>query len=260
MRTIVYNGKERNISPLLMKPELVAQTLLGVKTETRRLSGLDKVNENPDEWDFDGYLWDPVLSYPNYEDCSKSYEKKEKGLFAVFEDKLTFDQKIIKCPYGQVGDLIWIRETWSRTKNINDQEEWPGRPHMLLSNGDVVIYASDGQWQWLDDDGFTTERTFWKPNLHMPFAACRLFLEITDVGLERLQDITNEGSINEGVVRDGELWKDHTGGLPFKFPRQSFQSLWYSINGKESWAKNPWVWKIGYKRVDIDPKTATIKK
>lgn len=48
----------------------------------------------------------------------------------------------------------------------------------------------------------------------------------------------------------GELWKDHTGGLPFKFPRQSFQSLWYSINGKESWAKNPWVWKISYKVIE----------
>lgn len=245
MKTIFYNGKERKLSPLLMKPELVAQTLKGIKTETRRLSGLDDINLDPENWRVDVRVFETLGERPNKQMIAFKHLPSEKVIW-------------VKLPYGVKGDLIWIRETWSRTKNINDQDEWPGRPHMLLSNGDVVIYTADGHWQWLDDDGFTTERTFWKPNLHMPFAACRLFLEITEVGLERLQDITQEGAMAEGVTQRPHRPASE-GCKPYKdgsFIKDcfvcAFRHLWNVINGEKGypWNKNPWVWCIKYKVIE----------
>jgi hypothetical protein len=217
MKTILHNGAMRKLSPLLMIPELVAQTIKDIKTETRRLKGLDEVNLNPEQFSYQGFF---------------------NGFHTILSKFKRFD---LKCPYGQVGDIIWVRETWSRPFLIGaDDKEY------------FLYKATD-----MDTLGYK-----WKPNIHMPFVACRLFLEITSVRLERLQSITHEGAIAEGVqiVKNEDFfnlplhvkaYKDYE--LPkanyYQRPDYSYSSLWIKINGHESWWANPWVWVIQYKRI-----------
>jgi hypothetical protein len=91
----------------------------------------------------------------------------------------------------------------------------------------------------------------WKPSIFMPKAACRIFLEITDVKVERLQDISEEDAINEGVeLLPNNRYKYY---LSEYFDCinavHSFQTLWKSINGAESWEANPFVWAIEFKQI-----------
>jgi len=89
----------------------------------------------------------------------------------------------------------------------------------------------------------------------MPLDYCRLFLKVTNIRVEKLQDITPEDCQNEGIEHlGGDIWKDYLDEKRFPefmqgavFTRtQSFQSLWYKINGKESWQANPWLWVIEF--------------
>lgn len=246
MTTIFYNGKERKLSPLLMKPELVAQTLLGVKTETRRLSGLDKINIEPDNFKF-------VNNSIDWPDMPRLAKKYDRTIYYAFNQKHS-NQILFVCNhnYGRVGDILWIRETWC---DYNKENTDGLGPH-YIHKANFLEIGNNGNFG------------IWKPNLHMPFAACRLFLEIIDVGLQRLQDITEEDAIREGIQKllnspyDTMCYRSYAvkGGGSGVFPYVSFETLWKSINGKESWDNNPWVWRIVFKIVEIDNKTATIKK
>jgi hypothetical protein len=155
----------------------------------------------------------------------------EQGAF-IFKNKIDGSGAGIKCPYGKVGDIIWVKETM--IKNTNSNTFWP-----------VV----DGYKRSQDESGkfFDYEKTV--SAMLMPKIACRLFLEITSIKVERLADISDEDCIKEGISKTGEFWIDYTGGLPFKKPWQSFASLWFYINGRDSWIKNPWVWVIEFKMV-----------
>jgi hypothetical protein len=97
----------------------------------------------------------------------------------------------------------------------------------------------------------------WKPSIHMPKAACRIWLRVKSVTIERLQSITQEDAIKEGVffsdpyegyVTDSEGRSFHT-----FLPARSFEHLWCSINGAESWDANPWVWVIEFEKLDQMP-------
>lgn len=151
--------------------------------------------------------------------------------------------RIYKCPYGQVGDVLWVRETW--------------------------------QWDWIDCDKKEEKCYFfktstlpnvlasgekWKPSIHMPKDAARIWLRINNVRVERLNDISEEDAIKEGIE---EL---KSNGIPhyrnygkqlvakeFNFfcsPVNSFRSLWESINGENSWNNNPWVWVIEFEGIE----------
>lgn len=144
---------------------------------------------------------------------------------------------MIHCPYGKPGDCLWVRETW--------RDEVPGCPSGLTYRADHIHP---------DGDGPTVIK--WKPSIFMPRAASRILLELVDVRLERLQDISEEDAIAEGVERDGELWKCYCGKCPEGYPRRtsataSFMSLWDSINRKTyPWNSNPWVWALTFKRLE----------
>jgi hypothetical protein len=87
----------------------------------------------------------------------------------------------------------------------------------------------------------------------MPKAACRIFLEITDVRIERLQDISEEDAIKEGILIDDDgfcCWDYQHKVFRFISPEQSFESLWQSINGTESWEVNPFVFVIEFKQIE----------
>ena len=160
------------------------------------------------------------------------------------------------CPFGAVGDRIWVRETWGVVSHAFSDDglmiDWvPDRPataihEMPFGNGyysGYAIYAADGDFTWGDDDGYEDGRSCWKPSIHMPRAASRILLEITDVRVERLQEITL-----------GDICKEIGCGLydfrPATHGFQVWEELWQSIYGAENWQANPWVWVIEFKRVD----------
>ena len=164
------------------------------------------------------------------------------------------------CPYGKPGDRLWVRETWGVISHDFDEQgnmiDWsPDRPatpirEMPFGRGYYsghVIYRADGEAVWAgDDDGGGDDRSAWKPSIHMPRVACRILLEITDVRVERLQEISKEQALAEGVMsceRDIDPeGNDYS-------PVELFGGLWTMINGAESWHVNPWVWVVEFKRV-----------
>lgn len=128
------------------------------------------------------------------------------------------------------GDRLWVRETWA---NLN--ADFP-------TVDPYFVYRADSS-----DHGPVT----WKPSIHMPRAASRILLEITDVRVERLQDISEDDARAEGI----EMWPDGNFKAytkqpgKFTYARDSFRTLWESINGPESWEANPWVWVVNFKTV-----------
>lgn len=178
-----------------------------------------------------------------------------------------------KCPFGQPGDRLWVRETWGVISHTWDEDgnmiDWaPDRPatpvrEMPFGLGYYsghVIYAADGPMEWAgDDDGGGDPRSAWKPSIHMPRKVCRLLLEVTDVRVERLQDITDSQIMAEGVdleaLADGQerydmvLAGSGADGRPTL--RTAWRDLWNSTGG--DWDANPWVWVIEFKRVEPEP-------
>lgn len=140
-------------------------------------------------------------------------------------------KNIPKCPY-QTGNILWVRETFG-------------------------IYKSGEYSYKADKDGVTIIGNPWKPSIHMPRKAARIFLEITDVSVERLNDITYQDAVNEGVevaYKSGDepaLFKKPCTGIPTTHPEGSFECLWNSIHGKGAWSLNPWVWVVAFKRIQI---------
>ena len=157
------------------------------------------------------------------------------------------------CPFGAVGDRIWVRETWGVVSHAFSDDglmiDWvPDRPataihEMPFGNGyysGYAIYAADGDFTWGDDDGYEDGRSCWKPSIHMPRAASRILLEITNVRVERLRSMSQDDARAEGVIAASGPME---AGL-------AFRELWDSIYGEESWKANPWVWVIEFKRVE----------
>jgi hypothetical protein len=130
------------------------------------------------------------------------------------------NQPVIPCPYGQPGDLLWVRETFS----------W-GDP--ALNNGKDFVYyrAQFDMKEWPGN---------WRPSIHMPKKFARIWLQITDVRAELLQDISEYDAIAEGIA---PTW------MPM--PQWQFEDLWESIHGPGSWAANPVVWVINFRKYEM---------
>jgi len=143
-----------------------------------------------------------------------------------------------ETPYKE-GDVVWVRESWHTSYN-NKADKWE------------PVYKADGVYYY-DDDGPIR----WKPSMHMPKNVCRLFLKVKSVRVERLQDIFHYDVLEEGIkefTKDGVIskfglkdwaWSD----MP-KDRKDAFKMLWQSINGKESWNENPWVFAITFERIE----------
>lgn len=174
---------------------------------------------------------------------------------------------LARCPYGQAGDRLWVKETffaWGRWETRYSAKKGRDEWHFIditLESGHSYCYAADGGQPTLlggrRSAGITP--TWWKrPAIFMPRAASRITLDVTGVRVERLQAISEADAIAEGIERDEthpELWK--RGPLrgdirptPWTgFPKLAFQALWEGINGTDSWDANPWVWVVQFKRV-----------
>ncbi|AXK23872.1 hypothetical protein [Serratia marcescens] len=168
---------------------------------------------------------------------------------------------LLGCPFGQVGDRLWVRETFAILGNEDGCPiDWDGN----LIKGDerhaARIYKASC-WQepgnyglWSIPDRDTQYEGAWRPSIHMPRWASRILLEITAVRVERLNDISEEDAKSEGVKPAGDMLPDYpdtflTPKGDFATAKVAFQRLWQSIYGVDSWEANPWVWVIEFRRV-----------
>lgn len=136
----------------------------------------------------------------------------------------------VKLPRYAAGDILWVRETWSEHQEYyNNSAKVFAEPH--------YIYKADGVYA-----------NKWHPSIHMPKEAARIFLKATDVRAERLQDITEEDAIAEGMS------KTLVDGVVFISAKGNFHVLWDSLNIKRGygWEANPWVWVIEFERVEVE--------
>jgi len=141
-----------------------------------------------------------------------------------------YEGLLARCPFGQIGDRLWVRETWRQPEDFEGYDRG------------AVLYAVSEM-----DAGAK-----WKPSIHMPRWASRITLEITDIRVERLQDITLLNCIKEGIEKKKGSW----GIIHFEFnkkqsdsPRDLFKDLWNSMNKKHTWDSNHYVWAIEFRRV-----------
>lgn len=217
--------------PILFSGPMVRAIHEGRKTQTRRLVGLRQLQESGTpgyDWTFRGRA--PIRSI--------AQQQRRKG--GCWQD-LTTAELLALCPYGEPGDRLWVRETFC----LRDPEHHPER----------------GYWYAATDD---VDEPRWSPSIHMPRAASRITILITDVRVQRLQEIDEDDARAEGLhwwSKDGELRKwglaeRHVSGeLDHVEPwaemahshTEAFGLLWDSINGKRAtWASNPWVWALSF--------------
>lgn len=140
------------------------------------------------------------------------------------------------CPYGMPGDRLWVRESYMPHCG---QPSQPGLP--------CGRYSADAEWFYAPDKGQKHPGSYLVrgrlvPPTHMPRWASRITLEITDVRVQRVQEISEEDAKAEGI-EEGNTW-------PYMF-KPAFSRLWDEINGHKSpWISNAWVWAITFRRAE----------
>ncbi len=221
--------KER---PILFSGEMVRAILDGRKTQTRRV-----INPQP--------IADGL--YYEYKDIP----------WLKTGDPFPFIGHL--CPYGTTNDLLWVRETWRAVE---------------LDNGnDGILYKADNHFKsiensqaaadlWCDAYADRKYGNKWRPSIFMPRWASRILLDVTDVQVERIQEISDGDAIKEGiqdVCHCGDYVEGHgyhSGHGAVSMPgwaTENFSSLWDSINAERghSWESNPWVWVVSFKVVKL---------
>jgi len=150
---------------------------------------------------------------------------------------------IIKCPYGQPGDRLWVRETWCN--EWKDPDGWT----------DGFLYRADGV-EVADVDG-GLGKSPWRPSIHMPKIAARIWLEVVSVRVERLQDINVDDVIREGLEADNNILNpdpsthESIKNWNLAWAQHVFRELWDKLNAKRGygWDTNPWLWVVEFRRV-----------
>lgn len=229
--------KER---PILFSTEMIKAILETRKTMTRRVKGLELVNQRINEtWrigktNIAGHTW---------------WEAAVDNTYSHRMD----------CPYGQIGDRLWVRETWVELENPRHLHN-PSLPRDALIEKAVQV---DRKWVAVrngaaykadcaseDSNRCRLELGYqYCPSIFMPRWASRITLEITNIRIERLQEISEDDAAEEGMGEiEKEYWKD-TKTLPIFF-LPVFKWYWDKLNSKRSysWKSNPWVWVIEFKK------------
>jgi hypothetical protein len=168
------------------------------------------------------------------------------GAYACFTDGTR-----ARCPYGPglhaQGDRLWVRETWAQMcKNADPicqcTEDYEYRENHYIEYRADTGNPYPGQWP-IDEARGNPDAPKWCPSIHMPRKASRITLEVVNVRVERLQDITEEDAKAEGV--------NFVSCDPGEHPVDLFANLWDSINEKRGfgWDTNPLVWVVEFKRL-----------
>ncbi len=225
--------------PILFSSDMVRAILDGRKTQTRRLVKYGDIKTYPE--------WFAAI-YPDGGGNWVAWSRDMPGT-AEFTKKAYPNGEGFLCPYGHPGDHLWVRETWAEFAGIEFKTEY--------------IYRADSIYDTPAKEPLSGHR--WRPSIHMPRAAARIHLHITDIRAQRLHDITEADAIAEGfakICKDGQTWKfgiPDTDGYPGgrgwpwqhwdRSPIKAYQTLWEKINGPGSWDTNPWVWVIQFNKM-----------
>lgn len=222
--------KER---PILYSTPMTQAKLAGRKTQTRRIMRVqlscDHSGYVEADWKDKPIQWSEIGLKHGKAYCSCCGNGVE----------LSKDWSGLNCPYGKPGDILWARET-------------------LIQNGELGLEyfadreAIDESLIPIDYGPYGGTYSFRNiPNIHMPKWAARIWERITDIRVERLQDISEEDAIAEGIERTATIidteyyanYGDEDIGTSLH-PIESYRTLWQSINGPDSWELSPWVWVI----------------
>ncbi|HID1059785.1 TPA: hypothetical protein ACXDFA_004240 [Enterobacter roggenkampii] len=204
---------------MIFNGEMVRAILDGRKTQTRRIMKNQPAGDYPDTPALirsvdGGFQW-----YGHYGESS-----------------------IFNCPFGAVGDRIWVRETWA--------EAGASAPDLKLYRANYPAHVPTHY-----ENVPPAEDVRWTPSIHMPRWASRITLEITGVRVEQLKSISEDEARSEGGARLREgFWKHYQPGWTQHqlSARGSFATLWDSIYGSGEWDRNPWVWVLEFKRIEGD--------
>ncbi len=214
--------------PILMSTPLIQPTMSGVKTQTRRKNNLGTFNQNPTDWKFERLL------------------VNDKGELHAFFSPVGPASKTgwysAKCPYGNIGDILWVRETWV-------QWEYPTKkPFSYAYKADGFKKIKGGAWEKETPNKLHDIESVakWSQSIFMPKDACRLRLEIVDVEIQKLGDITRAEAAKEGMCFPADAVKP-SWHRNHKWPEENFAAGWEAING----SYNPliYVWVITFKRI-----------
>lgn len=210
---------------MIFNAEMVRAILDGRKTQTRRIMKVQPSDgfhptHNGYDLDLNAHWYTPGVV-----DKNGYLQPAKKDVFGVADENEGYT-----CPFGAVGDRIWVRETFSP---VPDHEEPAGCS--------ALLYAADGNGSYGK----------WTPSILMPRWASRLTLEITGVRVERLNSISQEDAQAEGMELTGwrPTYSDPDSGGEVWTPYDNFAQLWESIYGEGSWHANTWVWVIEFKVV-----------
>lgn len=151
-----------------------------------------------------------------------------------------------RCPYGVPGDRLWVKETYQ----VEPSGLGPVRVFYPSDDGDLNVDLTGKPDLIEQADRLMTEPDVCRPSIHMPRWASRLTLEITDIRVQRLHEISEADAIAEGAdqyasstkLRRDRAYDPSLNGIY----REGFSELWEAINGAGSWAANPWVWAVSF--------------
>ena len=233
--------KER---PILFKGEMVRSIQAGSKTQTRRIVKLPPLQP----WQSGSKGWNFIECNHSLEDCNNFTAGFSDGLGTIIN---------VKCPYGtpadpifgRPSDRLWVRETFcieSSKEVAYDPPHSDGRPIRHHQDDESGTWWEQPHYRATDpapelDIGTDEPGYRWRPSIFMPRWASRILLEITAVRVERLQGISDADAMAEGCSSDGILHGDCFASV--------YARLWQSINGPGSWAANPWVWAVDFRRL-----------
>lgn len=239
-----------NETPILFSAPMVKALLAATKTVTRRL-----VTPRPPS--VEDVHAKAGISYSWFTDGHARSRDEFRVVGPVWAVRDLSYPTVIRCPYGAPGDRLWVKETW--------------RPSIAHGHGmdacdcaDVMVrYAADGEGRLFNERDIPAEWTMPKAArtgnvtpLFMPRWASRITLEMTDIRVERLQDITETDALAEGIhefkLPNGSVFGTNpcpaalVGGTAV----EAFASLWDHINGRRAaWSSNPWLWVVSFRRV-----------
>ncbi|HCT4297072.1 TPA: hypothetical protein OT075_000062 [Klebsiella quasipneumoniae] len=244
--------KERG---MIFNGEMVRAILNGRKTQTRRIMKLQPKPSKSRPGDF-WFSSKKLESMVHVSDLAP-------GNSPIADYHLFIQEHC--CPFGAVGDRIWVREAYRFPASLDDISP-TGVGEMAVATGYRKPWAptfyeftgtfSDG-WKGFETPPKVSDAGKLRPSIHMPRWASRILLEITDVRVERLNAISEEDAEAEGIDMEAlydsqdcyDCIADHNmTGRPTV--TGAFKYLWESIYGAENWLANPWVWVIEFKRVE----------
>lgn len=222
--------------PVLFNGDMVKAILAGTKTQTRRPMKVQPA-------DITGF-------------GSNEWSRFRNNMAERWQRAEAFGQP---CPFGEPGDRLWVRETWRPEERDSDMAD--GVRYQADDAFRVIENTREAADRWLDVHGGLGAKNIyrWRPSIHMPRWASRLTLRVTGARLERLQSITPDDAVAEGIERVSHVglmqafgWKDYGGGAGYFDPVKSFASLWDQVatDRELCWDRNPWVWRISFERID----------